>query len=173
MARFRLVIVLFAGILCVSFSFPALAKQCFTPTAMNLTIEKYKINCVERVTKLTTMLRSQKTPAKGTEKTADIAFKELLNCAFETNPILKTLKQDSAVYTDADKYIEKFGLRQTILEIAFTQFNARTIYRIDELEERASSKIGLSEQEVKTLAGFAKVNAKYDALLAVLHSCEN
>ena len=140
---------------------------------MNLVIESYKIKCVERITKLTTMLRTQKTLSKDTEKPAYIAFKDLLQCDFETNPILKTLKQDSAVYTDAEKYIEKFGLRRTILEIAFTQFNARTIYRIDELEERVSSKIGLSEQEVKTLAGFAKVNAKYDALLDVLHSYEN
>jgi hypothetical protein len=119
------------------------------------------------------MLRAQKTLAKDTETPAFVAFEKLLKCDFETNPILKTLKQDSSIFTDADNYIDKFGLKRTIADIESTQAKARIIYRIEELEERARSKIGLSEHEVKTLAGFAKVIAKYDALLAVLRSFEN
>ena len=52
--------VLFAGILCVSFSPPAIAGECVTPQARSLMAENYKSNCVANIQELAAMLERRK-----------------------------------------------------------------------------------------------------------------
>lgn len=88
------------------------------------------------------------------------------------DPLLaKMTNSENIALTESD--IKKNGRDAAILKAVESLAKVRIKYRISELESLASSRIGLSLDEISTLIRFAAASAKNRALIDVVSNCRD